>query len=143
MLAIAVGVILWFASLFVVPMITGSIAQYFWGPGGAIIGGALGFVTVLFGSIVGVFVAVSRSERQTTERVRREGVRCVAIVKSYRRVSMTQHRVLFVVQFPSGLAGREYMLSGLNDAWLADVCALERPVRVIAHPTAETLIIEG
>ncbi len=111
-------------------------------PGG-IVGGALGFVIFLFGSIAGVFAAVSRSARRTTEQVRRGGVRCVAIVKSYRRVSMTQHRVLFVVQFPSGLAGREYVLSGLNDAWLADVCALERPVRVIAHPTAEALLVEG
>ena len=56
---------------------------------------------------------------------------------------MTQHRVLGVVRFSAGAAGREYMLAGLSDAWLADVCALERLVRVIAHPTAETLVIEG
>lgn len=137
------GVLAWFASLGLVPWFTGWLASLIWGPDGALLGGAAGFLLVLVGTIVGVFVGLSRSERQATEQLQREGVRCVAMVKSYRRVSMTQHRVLFAVQFPTGLAGREYMLSGLNDAWLADVCALERPVRVVAHPTAETIIIEG
>jgi hypothetical protein len=142
-LAIALGVLLWFASLFAVPWLFGWVASLIWGPGGAILGGAAGFLLVLTGTIVGVFVGATWSERRAVERVRREGVRCAALVKSYRRVSMTQHRVLFVVHFPEGAAGREYMLAGLSDAWLADACALERPVRVIAHPAAETLVIEG
>ncbi len=137
------GVLAWFASLGLVPWFTGWLASLIWGPDGALLGGAAGFLLVLVGTIVGVFVGLSRSERQATEQLQREGVCCVAMVKSYRRVSMTQHRVLFAVQFPTGLAGREYMLSGLNEMWLADVCALERPVRVVAHPTAETIIIEG
>lgn len=142
-LAIALGVLLWFASLFAVPAGVGWVTSSLWGPGAGLLGGAAGFLLVLVGTIVGVFVGVSESERRAVERVRREGARCAALVKSYRRVSMTQHRVLFVVHFPEGPAGREYMLSGLSDAWLADVCALERPVRVIAHPAAETLVIEG
>jgi hypothetical protein len=142
-LAITLGVLLWFASRFAVPAGAGWVAAQLWGPGAGLVGGAAGFVFVLVGTIVGAFVGLSWSERRAAEQVRREGVRCVAQVKSYRRVSMTQHRVLFVIHFPTGAAGREYMLAGLSDAWLADVCALERPVRVIAHPTAETLVIEG
>ncbi len=142
-IAISLGVILWLLSFVLVPWATGSIATYLWGVGAGLLGGAAGFLVVLFGSIVGLVVGLSWSERRGVEQVRREGVRCMALVKSYRRVSMTQHRVLLVVQFPTGLAGREYMLSGLDDAWLADVCALEKPVRVIAHPTAETVIVEG
>lgn len=142
-LAITLGVLLWFASLFAVPWAVGWFASSLWGPGAGLLGGAAGFVLVLVGTVVGVAVAAVWGERRAAERVRREGVRCAAQVKSYRRVSMTQHRVLFVVHFPDGAAGREYMLSGLSDAWLADACALERPVRVIAHPAAETLLIEG
>lgn len=143
MLAITLGVLAWFASLFAVPAGVGWVASQLWGPGAGLVGGAAGFVFVLVGTIVGIIVGVFWSERRAAERVRRDGVRCAALVKSYRRVSMTQHRVLFVVHFPTGAAGREYMLSGLSDAWLADVCALERPVQVIAHPDAETLVIEG
>ncbi len=143
LLAITLGVLVWFASIFAVPAGVGWVASQLWGPGAGLVGGAAGFVFVLVGTIVGIVVGLVWSERRAVERVRREGVRCVALVKSYRRVSMTQHRVLFVVHFPTGAAGREYMLSGLSDAWLADVCALERPLRVIADPAAETLVIEG
>ena len=143
MLTITLGVLVWFASLFAVPAGVGWVASRLRGPGAGLVGGAAGFVVVLVATIVGVIVGVFWSERRAVEQVRREGVRCVALVKSYRRVSVTQHRVLCVVHFPAGAAGREYMLAGLSDAWLADVCALERPVRVIAHPAAETLIIEG
>lgn len=143
LVAIMVGVLAWFASLFAVPAGVGWVASAIWGPGAGIVGGAVGFLFVLVGTIVGVGYGLAWSERRAVEQVRREGVRCTAWVKSYRRVSMTQHRVLWVVHFPAGPAGREYMMPGLSDAWLADVCALERPVRVIAHPEGETLVIEG
>lgn len=143
LLAITLGVLVWFASIFAVPAGVGWVASQLWGPEAGLVGGVVGFVFVLVGSIVGLGFGLVWSERRAVERVRREGVRCVALVKSYRRVSMTQHRVLFVVHFPTGAAGREYMLAGLSDAWLADVCALERPIRVIADPAAETLVIEG
>ena len=101
------------------------------------------FVVAVVAFPFALIALVARSERKAQERLRAEGVRCIAFVKTYRRVSMTQHRVLWVVHFPAGPAGREYMMPGLSDAWLADVCALERPVRVIAHPEGETLVIEG
>ncbi|MFO0607451.1 MAG: hypothetical protein U0324_30075 [Polyangiales bacterium] len=143
LVAIMVGVLAWFASLFAVPAGVGWVASAIWGPGASIVGGAVGFLFVLVGTIAGVAYGLAWSERRAVELVRREGVRCTAWVKSYRRVSMTQHRVLWVVQFPAGAAGREYMMPGLSDAWLADVCALEKPVRVIAHPEAEALVVEG
>lgn len=143
LLAINVAVLAWFALLFAFPMAGQWIGRAVWGNEGALVGGAAGFLFMVVGTIVGLMVGIARSERQAQEQVRREGVRCTAFVKSYRRISMTQHRVLWVVQFPSGPAGREYTLEGLSDPWLADVCALGRPVLVIAHPEAQTLVVEG
>lgn len=143
LLAINAAVLAWFAMLFAFPMGGQWIARTVWGIEAALFGGAAGFLLVLVGTIVGVIYGMAWSERQAQEQVRREGVRCTAFVKSYRRISMSQHRVLWVVQLPSGPAGREYTLEGLSDPWLADVCALGRPVSVIAHPEAQTLIVEG
>ncbi|MFO0625479.1 MAG: hypothetical protein U0325_07640 [Polyangiales bacterium] len=143
LLGIMAAVLVWFAMIFVFPWIGMVIGREVSGPGGAMVGGALSFVLFLVGTIVGTFYGLTRSARLARERVQRDGVRCTAFVKSYRRISMTQHRVLWVVQFPNGLAGREYTLEGLSDAWLADVCALGRPVSVIAHPDAQTLIVEA
>lgn len=96
--------------------------------------------------LIGLFVLLwklmDRAERNAIERVRATGTPCTAYVKSYRRVSMTQHRVLFEIQLPTGSIGREYMLSNLSDAWLADVAALGRPVPVIAHPEANTIVLD-
>ena len=113
------------------------------GPSASLAGGVAGFLFFLVGTIAGVAYGLASSERQAAEWVRREGERCLARVKSYRRVSMTQHRVLWAIEFSSGVAGREYTQTGLDDAWLADVCALGKPVRVIAHPRGDTLIVAG
>lgn len=93
---------------------------------------------IFVGALIAYFV---RRERVEQERLRTTGVLCTAFVKSYRRVSMTQHRVLFEIQLPTGSIGREYMLSGLTDEWLADVTALVRPIRVYAHPQANTILV--
>lgn len=104
-------------------------------------GQAIGFVLLLGAAIAGFIGLIFWSERAERQRVEREGTRCRALVKSYRRVSMTQHRVLFLIDFPGGQAGREYLLSGLSDAWLADVCARGLPITVLAHPEASTVIV--
>lgn len=143
LLAINVAVLAWFALLFALPMGGQWVARAIWGVEGALFGGVAGFLLVLVGTIVGIIYGLAWSERQAQARVRREGARCTAFVKSYRRISMSQHRVLWVIHFAQGAAGREYVLEGLSDPWLADVCALGRPVAVIAHPDAETLVVEG
>lgn len=103
-------------------------------------------IMVLFvvGTIAGIVLlirGVIRAERKAVERVRRTGTPCIAYVKSFRQVSMTQHKVLFEIQLPTGSIGREYMLSGLNHQWLADAAALGRPVQVIADPNASTIAL--
>lgn len=103
--------------------------------------GMLLFPVLIFGGVpLGIWL-MNRHERATQDRLRRTGSACTAYVKSYRRVSMTQHRVLFEIRLPSGAIGREYMLSGLSDDWLADAAALGRPIQVIAHPDARTIVI--
>ncbi len=99
------------------------------------------FPVVMIGGIALGISLMNRAERAAQERLRRTGTACTAYVKSYRRVSMTQHRVLFEIRLPTGAIGREYMLSGLSDAWLADAAALGRPVQVIAHPDAKTIVL--
>jgi hypothetical protein len=93
------------------------------------------------GTIVGVFSAV---EKRALDFVRNNGVRCTAYVKRFDRFgrSMTQQKVLFMIELPGGPIGRDYVMSGLDPRWLADVCALNKPISVIAHPDATTLIIE-
>ncbi len=98
------------------------------------------FVVFLIGIATLIVFLLSRSEKAAADRLRRIGMRCVAYVKSYRRVSMTQHRVLLEIHLPTGRIGREYLLSNLSDAWLADVCALAQPVSVVAHPEASTIL---
>jgi hypothetical protein len=87
-----------------------------------------------------ILLLSSRADRAAREQLEKTGARCVAFVRSYRRISMTQHRVLFEIHLPSGPIGREYVVSGLADHWLADVGALGRPVRVCAHPDASTIL---
>jgi hypothetical protein len=77
-----------------------------------------------------------------TRQVQKVGIPCDAFVKTYRRISMTQHRVLFLVNFPTGPRGIEAVVEGLGDAWLADTCALARPVRVLAHPDISAVVIQ-
>jgi hypothetical protein len=141
--AITAGVLGWFALLFALPAFSQWITVAAWGPSAGLLGGAVGLLLALVGTVVGIVWGIAWSARRARERVLREGVRCTAFVQSYRRVSMTQHRVLWVIHFPAGAAGREYMRDGLSDAWLADVCALRRPVSVVAHPEANTLVVAG
>jgi hypothetical protein len=104
----------------------------------------IGLVLMPVVFIGGTWLAIKlfdRAERAAIERVRRTGIPCIAFVKSYRRISVTQHRVLFEIRLPSGPIGREYALSGLSEAWLADAAALGRPVQVIAHPDAKTIAL--
>lgn len=104
--------------------------------------GAVLFTVAIIAAPFVLYALIMRSERKAEERLRATGIRCTAYVKSFRRVSMTQHRVLLEIQFPSGSVGREYMLSKLSETWLADVCALSRPVRVVALPDAATIVFE-
>lgn len=143
LLAINLAVLAWIGLMIAFPVAGQWIGRAVGGPGYGLVGGAAAFVLFLVGTIAGAFFGLTWSERQSVERVRREGVACTAWVKSYRRISMTQHRVLWVIQFPQGAVGREYVQVGLSDPWLADVCALGRPVPVIAHPEGDTVIINA
>ena len=68
---------------------------------GAYFGGIMLFALAMFVLLpAGLIALINRSGRQAVERVRREGARCQVFVKSYRRVSMTQHRVLFELYLP-------------------------------------------
>ena len=96
---------------------------------------------VAIGLVLLLVKLASRAERAARERLRTSGTPCTAYVKSYRRISMTQHRVLFEIQLPTGSIGREYVLPSLSDAWLADVTALARPIPVFAHPDARTILL--
>ena len=108
----------------------------------SVIGFAVGTIATLILAAVAIVGGTRVVERKSRERLRRYGSGCVAVVKTYRRVSVTEHRVLFLVQFPSGPRGLEYTMSGLADGWLADVCAQQSAIRVIAHPDAKTILIE-
>jgi hypothetical protein len=110
----------------------------------AIIGGAIFFALAAFILFpAGLIALITRGEREARERLRREGVRCQVFVKSYRRVSMTQHRVLFDLHLPEGRMGREYMLAGLSDVDLANWAALEVPLTARASAGAETIALDA
>lgn len=91
----------------------------------------------------GIIALTNWLERRAMERLRREGVRCQVYVKGYRRVSMTQHRVLFDLHLPEGRLGREYMLTGLSDDDLANWTALQIPLGAAAHPSAKTIALDA
>ncbi len=110
------------------------------GGGYAVVAWGASFLALLCGSILGLFVAVSRDQRRAEGFVRERGAVCTAYVKRYQRLRMTQHRVLLLVQFPGGPSGREYVIGRLDERWLADVCARDRPTRVIAHPDGQTVV---
>lgn len=102
---------------------------------------------VVFGLLFAwLFVAIYlglTAEGRGKKRLATEGMRARAVVVSSRRISMTQHRVLFRIEGPAGPTGREYVMTGLNDAWLADVCAVQRPINVVWAPHIAALIIEA
>ncbi|EYF05648.1 Hypothetical protein CAP_2938 [Chondromyces apiculatus DSM 436] len=77
------------------------------------------------------------------ERLRREGTRCQVIVKSYRRISMTQHRVLFELLLPEGRLGREYVVVGLADEDLANWTVLQVPLAAYARADAATIALDA
>lgn len=98
------------------------------------------FVALIVALPFAIISQLNRQERAARDHLRASGARCVAYVRTFRRISMTQHRVLFEIHLPAGPVGREYVLTELTDAWLADACALGRPVAVIAHPDAATIV---
>jgi hypothetical protein len=111
---------------------------------GAYFGGIVLVALAVFALLpAGLIALINRSERRAVERVRREGARCQVFVKSYRRVSMTQHRVLFELYLPEGRVGREYMLSGLSDADLANWTALQIPLAAHANANAQTIALDA
>lgn len=101
-----------------------------------VVGGLAAFVL----PVVAIIMLSNWWDRRAADALRASGTRCRAKVKSFRRISMTQHRVMLAIEFPDGPSGREYVLTGLSDQWLADVCALERPVEVIADRNATTVV---
>ena len=135
----------WIGAIIVLPIAAGWVAQELHFGGTGIMAAWTGtFLVLLVGTIVGIVGAVLWGEKSAADFVRKNGVRCTAYVKRYDRFgrSMTQQKVLFLIELPTGAVGRDYVMSGLDPRWLADVCALGKPIRVIAHPDASTLIIE-
>lgn len=123
-------------------MISGNMEAKLWA--GATLGGVV--LLALAGFILfpaALIALITWSERRATARVMREGVRCQVLVKSYRRISMTQHRVLFEIHLPEGRAGREYVLSGLSDDDLANWTALQIPLVARVLAGAATIALEA
>lgn len=140
LLLIAVGVTAWFAAILGLPFGAAWAVQELGGGGYAVLAWGATFLVLLVGTIVGIIVAVLRGDKRAEQFVRERGAACTAYVKRYHRISMTQHRVLLLIQFPGGPLGREYVLSGLDERWLADVCARDLPTRVIAHPEGQVVV---
>ncbi|AKT41284.1 hypothetical protein [Chondromyces crocatus] len=123
-------------------MLSGNMAARLWS--GVSAGGFIFAVLVLCVLLpAGVIALTDRAERRAIERLRREGMRCTALVKSFRRISMTQHRVLFELLLPTGRLGREYVLTGLNDTDLANWTALQVPLAASADPNASTIALDA
>ena len=104
-----------------------------------------GIMFLAFAMFTLPFVVIKASndgDRRERARLRAEGVRAEAFVKGFRRVSMTQHRVLIEARLSSGPVGRELMVSGLADDWLAHHAALGIPVIVYASPSGSTIVID-
>ncbi|MFT3765978.1 MAG: hypothetical protein QM820_10740 [Minicystis sp.] len=104
-----------------------------------------GILALFFGMFALPFALVMVSndrERRERARLRTEGVRGEALVKSFRRVSQTQHRVLVEARLPSGPVGRELLVSGLADDWLAHHAALGIPVAVFANASGSTIVLD-
>lgn len=104
-----------------------------------------GIVFLFFGMFTLPFVIIKASndgDRRERARLRTEGVRAEAVVKGFRRVSMTQHRVLIEARLPSGSVGRELMVSGLADDWLAHHAALGIPVPICASLSGSTIVFD-
>jgi MFS family permease len=144
-LLIALGSLAWLTAIIGGPMAAGWLAAALdLGAGGIMAAWTITFLVLFVATIVGVLSAVSWGEKRARDFVRNNGVRCTAYVKRFDRFgrSMTQQKVLFLIELPGGPVGRDYVMSGLDSRWLADVCALNKPISVIAHPDATTLIIE-
>jgi hypothetical protein len=121
-------------------MISGNMEAKLWA--GAFLGGTVFFALAAFVLLpAGLIALINRSERRATARLLRDGVPCRVFVKSYRRVSMTQHRVLFELHLPEGRVGREHLLSGLSDADLANWAALQIPLA--AHADAKAIALDA
>jgi hypothetical protein len=99
-------------------------------------------LTVVVLAVAIVYSALATESRAHAE-LRRVGLPAQAIIMSFRRISVTQHHVLFRIEGPSGPVGREYVVSGLADTWLADVSATQRPVSVIWAPNIHQVIVES
>ena len=99
------------------------------------------FVTMILFVFLGMIAMVAvllllirNDELRQEEKLRANGVQAQGIIKSYLRRSMTQHRVLLEVRLPTGSIGRERLIAGLDDAWLAHHTALGIPVPVFVDP---------
>lgn len=89
-----------------------------------------------------IIMASHDGDRRERARLRTEGVRGDAVVKSFRRISQTQHRVLLAARLPGGVVGRELVVAGLADDWLAHHAALGQPVTIFADASGSTIVID-
>lgn len=101
----------------------------------------LGLTVVLL--VVAIVYPLLTAESRAHADLRRVGLPAQAIIMSFRRISLTQHHVLLRIEGPSGPVGREYVVSGLADAWLADMSATQRPVSVVWAPNIHHVIVES
>lgn len=97
----------------------------------------------MFGAVF-VFIAASgHADKRARARLRVEGIRGDALIRSFRAISQTQHRVLVDLTLPTGRFGREIVLTGLTNEWLAHQAGLAQRVPVFANAAGTQISFDG
>jgi hypothetical protein len=97
----------------------------------------------VFGLIFTLIVASNEASLRAVAELRTQGLPATVLIKGFRRISMTQHRVLCEVRLAAGAVGREYVLVGLQNDWLAHYAGLGQPVAAfVSHNLSAILLAD-
>lgn len=135
------GVTLGLGACVVVPFAFSGLAADIWGWQGSQFGFAVGLLLMLLISFGVVYASIVVPARSARHWLLKHGQQCDGYVKTFERISLTQHRVVLqILDSHGGSVGRVYVVSGVDERWLAHVCGTSKRIQMLAHPESDDVM---
>lgn len=88
-----------------------------------------------------IFFLIYKSEKDKKIFIQKNGFIVEATPIQFRQISITQIRMLFLVDYPTEQKGQEFVLTRVSTKWAANVVAKKIKVKIKAHPESDVAII--
>ncbi len=103
--------------------------------------GVIFWITVTLMITYGIYFFISKTEKNKFDFVNQNGLIVDATPIQFRQISLTQIRMLFLVEYPNEQKGQEFVLTRVTTQWAADVVAKKKKVKLKAHPNHDIAFV--